>query len=86
MIPLQFLIIGDRKIDFDFVDEFLMMGGKDYLRQSGAGQREATSALDAEALTDYFLRNRYAQPPNGNQPARWIDRIGALTSIGLESE
>ena len=84
MIPLQFLIVGDRKITFEFVDEFLMMGGKDYLAAVRRWSEGSNKRLDADALTNYFVRNKYAVPPNGNTPARWIDRPAGLQSIGME--
>lgn len=84
MIPLQVLVVGDRRIFYDFVDEFLQAGGREHLppiRRYGEGSNKR---LDAEALTTLFVANGFAEQANGNLPARWLDRAGGLRSIGIE--
>ena len=86
MLPIQFLIVGDRKIDFAFVDEFLASGTRDYLAPVRRWSEGSNKRLDADALTAFLVANQFAEPPAGNMPARWRDRVGGLASIGIEPE
>ena len=84
MIPIQYLIVGDRKIDFEFVDEFLLAGNKEHLAPCRRWSEGSNKRLDADALTAFFVANQFAAPAVGNTSARWLDRAGGLSAIGLE--
>jgi hypothetical protein len=84
--PSFSLVVGGGSIPYEFIDKFLRMGDGDWLcpiRQFGEGSREREWA---QLLTNWMVLMGYAEGPRGMRPARWMDRVGGMTAIGIHEE
>lgn len=84
--PLFTLTVGEGKIPYSFIREFLSQGDDTYLCPVGLYSEGTKRREWAQWLTAYFIMFGFAERASGNRSARWANKGAALAYIGLNSE
>ena len=83
--PLYYLVLpGDHEVPMTFVRLFFQLSSGGYLAAIRTWPEGTIQRENATALTHFLVIHGYADTARGNQPARWLDRRGALKQMGLD--
>jgi hypothetical protein len=83
--PIYSLVMHEGgPVPMAFVNEFIDRGTDTHLAAVRQWSAETRERGWADQLTAYLVLLAWAVPSVGNQPAKWVDRAGALRSIGVE--
>ena len=85
--PVVYTTMSGQRISYEFIAEYLEMGGDEYLhpvREFGHGSTDQTQA---QALTTWLTAHGWVTPAEGNRPARWTQKpTGKGTTVSRRDD